>query len=89
MLLVKVGGEGAGILLNFTHANKASKANFHENKRIIYWPLFMTEVYGHSLNADTLFLWTVCLVPPHTFTLKLTRLIYTFSGPNYNTLMKM
>ena len=25
------------ILLNFAYANEASKANFHEKKRIIYW----------------------------------------------------
>ena len=30
------------ILLNFSDANKASKDNFHENKRTI-WALFMTK----------------------------------------------
>ena len=35
----------AKILLNFAHADEASKANFHENKRIIYRPPFMKKVY--------------------------------------------
>ena len=40
------------ILLNFAHANEASKANFHENKRIIYRPPFMKKVYA-ATKSDT------------------------------------
>ena len=39
------------ILLNFAHASEATKANFHENKKIIYRSPFLKEVYGlHSLK---------------------------------------
>ena len=31
--------------MNFAHASEASKANFHENKRIIYRLPFMKKVY--------------------------------------------
>ena len=37
------------ILLNFAHADEASRANFHENKRIIYRLPFMKKVYAPSL----------------------------------------
>ena len=39
------------ILLNFAHVDEASKANFHENKRIIYRPPFVKKVYN-TLAAD-------------------------------------
>ena len=42
------------ILWNFTHANEASKANFHENKRIIYWPPFMKKVYVNCVPQISL-----------------------------------
>ena len=45
------------ILLNFAHANEASKANFHEKKRIIYQlPFTKWKVYYllHSQGGYTL-----------------------------------
>ena len=44
------------ILLNFAHTDEARRANFHENKRIIYQPPFMKKVYRslqHELSAQT------------------------------------
>ena len=43
------------ILLNFGHANEARKANFHENKRIIYRPPFLKKVYPQY----TEYLWCI------------------------------
>ena len=34
------------ILLNFSHADEASEANLHKDKRIINWQPFMYSVYG-------------------------------------------
>ena len=38
------------ILLCFLHADKASTANQHADKRIIYWPLFWNKVYEMDDN---------------------------------------
>ena len=41
-------------MLNFAHANEASKANNHENKKIIYRPPFMKKVYADLLLSKFL-----------------------------------
>ena len=42
------------ILLCFLHADEASRANLHADKRIIYWPPFWNKVYMMQTKKSTL-----------------------------------
>ena len=44
------------ILLCFLHADEASRANLHADKRIIYWPPFWNKVYYDKYKTLQLFI---------------------------------